>query len=118
MPFAWAVILIQVGYLGFLLNKKNSMLLSTLLTFFVGMFFIPIFECCAKYAGWWRYEVTDKMFANTPYYIILGEGLICMVLPFLFKKLQEKSVSHVALVGLLTGIWILVSYYISYNLVG
>lgn len=116
MPFAWAVILVQVGYLGYLVTKKHSMLTAFIITFLIGMCFIPVFECCAKYAGWWYYVPGQKMFANTPYYIILGEGLICFILPFLYKREWTIGTTGTLISGVLQGLWIFAAYYISYQL--
>lgn len=117
MPLAWAVILIQVGYLGGLLGMKKSLIKSIGISFIIGILFIPVFETCAKFAGWWYYESSAKLL-DTPYYIILGEGLICAALPIIFHKIARKNWLGTALTGILQGLWIFAAYYIGYLIFG
>jgi hypothetical protein len=117
MPLAWAVILIQVGYLGGLLGMRKSLPVTVGISFIIGMLFIPVFETCAKFAGWWYYESSTKIF-DTPWYIILGEGLICAALPLIFHKIPRKSWPGTALMGIFQGLWIFAAYYIGYLIFG
>lgn len=117
MPFAWAVVLTQVGYLGWLISGHKSLGFSMLATMIIGLLFIPLFEHWAFGAGWWYYRDTPMIF-NTPYYIIVAEGLICMVLPFFFKIQSHKKFSLAALFGIVQGFWIWAAYYISFTIVG
>jgi hypothetical protein len=55
-PFAWAVILIQIGYLGWLISNTEKMWISMLCTTVIGFAVIPLFEHWAKNAGWWYYQ--------------------------------------------------------------
>jgi uncharacterized protein with NAD-binding domain and iron-sulfur cluster len=118
MPFAWAVVLIQIGYIGYLYSFKKSLLRSFLFTFCIGMLFIPAFECLAKYAHWWHYTNPTNVFMNTPYYIILGEGLICFALPFIYRAQLKTTARAALLYGVIFGLWIFAAYYIAYQLVG
>jgi len=117
MPFAWAVLLIQNGYLGWLISRKEKMWVSILITTLIGFAVIPLFEHWAKAAGWWYYENTT-MILNTPYYIILEGGLICSVLPFFFKNIHKKEFKWQILLGMIEGLWIWASYFIAFKLVG
>lgn len=116
MPFAWAVVLIQVGYLGYHISNLKNMKLAVLVTFMIGMIFIPIFETCAKYAEWWYYVTSHKTFLNTPDYIILGEGLIAAFLPIIFRKEFSQNYAYAAIFGIMEGFWIYASYYLAYNI--
>lgn len=117
MPFAWSVILIQVGYLGWLISGHKSLGFSMLATTILGLLFIPLFEHWAFGAEWWFYRDTPMIF-NTPYYIILAEGLICMVLPIFFKVQAHKKFGIAVLFGILQGFWIWAAYYIAFIIVG
>ncbi len=117
MPFAWAVVLIQVGYLGWLISGHKPLWFSVLATMILGLLFIPLFEHWAFGAGWWYYQNTPMIF-NTPYYIIIAEGLICMVLPLFFKLQSHKKYLLAALFGVIQGLWIWLAYYISFNIIG
>ncbi len=116
MPFAWAVILVQVGYLGYLVSKKHNMLKAMLVSFCIGMCFIPVFETLAKYAGWWYYHPT-RMLGNTPWYIIVGEGIICFTLPFIFRKELRGSMGTSLLAGIIQGVWIWGAYWLAHTLI-
>jgi uncharacterized protein DUF6989 len=116
MPFAWAVVLVQVGYLGWMISTKKKMLEAMILCMIIGICFIPVFEQCAYYAEWWYYNPC-KMLFNTPWYIIISEGLICFFLPAIFFT-QTKSRSLLTIsFGIAEGLWILVSYFIMYHLI-
>ncbi|MDX1686299.1 MAG: hypothetical protein R3275_13765 [Saprospiraceae bacterium] len=117
MPFAWAVVLIQVGYLGWLISGHKSIWVSILATAVLGLLFIPLFEHWANSAGWWVYRDTPMIF-NTPYYIILAEGLICMTLPLFFKIQSHKNYWLAAIFGVMEGFWIWASYVIAYAILG
>jgi uncharacterized protein with NAD-binding domain and iron-sulfur cluster len=118
MPFAWAVILIQVGYLGYLYSSRKSMIHAFLFTFVLGMLFIPAFELLAKYADWWAYVDTEKMFLNTPFYIILGKVFVCLMLPIVFRLQLNMHSLFSIIAGVLTGLWIFASYYLAHLWVG
>lgn len=116
MPFAWAVVLIQVGYLGWLYSKSHSMKRAMALSFVIGMCFIPVFETCAKYALWWYYQPYALMVLNTPLYIVLGEGLIALALPLIFSRAVNQHYGYAVMAGIGQGLWIFVSYALFYKL--
>lgn len=117
MPFAWAVLLIQIGYLGWLISQKEKMWVSMLASTIIGFAVIPLFEHWAKGAGWWYY-VNTKMILNTPWYIILAEGLICCFLPLFFAHIHNKNYRWQLPLGIIEGLWIWGAYFIAYNLIG
>ncbi|MBU3676355.1 MAG: hypothetical protein FGM54_04135 [Chitinophagaceae bacterium] len=116
MPFAWAVVLVQVGYLGYLISSKVKMFEAMLLSMLIGMVFIPVFEQCAFWAEWWYYKPC-KMLLNTPWYIIMAEGIICFFLPAIFFVETQKRIIATVLFGLAQGLLIFIAYYISYKLI-
>jgi hypothetical protein len=115
MPFAWAVVLLHVGYLAQLIGHNKNIFIITLLGAAIGFGFIPLFEECAYYAEWWYYNPC-KMFLHTPWYIMLGEGLICAVLPVVYSKISEISWTKTFFFGILEGLWIFVCYFIMYHI--
>jgi hypothetical protein len=116
MPFAWAVVLIQVGYLGWMISTKKKMIEAMILCAIIGICFIPVFEQCAYYANWWYYNPC-KMLLNTPWYIIVSEGLICFFLPIIFFfESKRSSLSSIGF-GIAEGLWIFASYYIMYKII-
>lgn len=116
MPFAWAVILIQIGYLGWLISREEKMWVSIIATTLIGFAVIPMFEHWAKDAGWWYY--TDcRMIFNTPWYIILAEGMICSFMPLFFSHIHQKKFVLQLPLGIIQGLWIWLSYFIAYKLI-
>ena len=119
MPIAWAVILVQIGYLGYYLSLRRGLFFATILTGLIGGAIIPIYEYSAKGAGWWLYEDLHRMFLNaTPYYIILGEFLLALALPGFLILCQRKQFYWALPLGAAMGIWIWIAYFISFSLVG
>jgi hypothetical protein len=117
MPFAWAVVLVQVGYLGWLISEKKNVIEGMILCFIIGICFIPVFEQCAYFANWWYYNPC-KMLFNTPWYIIISEGFICLLLPLMFHYLSEHNNKwlFVLTLGALEGVCIFISYFFIYHL--
>ena len=115
MPLAWAVILIQIGYLGWLISNKEKMWISMLCSIVIGFAVIPLFEHWAKNAGWWYYQ-NCKMIGNTPWYIILAEGLICSLLPLFYKYIYERNYGWQLILGVSEGLWIWLSYFIAFHI--
>jgi hypothetical protein len=117
MPFAWAVLLIQIGYLAWLIAREEKMWVSIIAATLIGFAVIPLFEHWAKNAEWWYY-INTKMIFNTPWYIILAEGLICSFLPFFFVHIHQKNYRWQLGLGVIEGLWIWGSYFIAFSLVG
>ncbi len=116
MPFAWAVLLIQIGYLGWLISLEEKMWVSIIATTIIGFAVIPLFEHWAKGAGWWYY-VNCSMIGNTPWYIILAEGMICSFMPLFFRHIHQRHYVFQLPLGIIQGLWIWLSYFIAYNLI-
>lgn len=116
MPFAWAVVLVEVGYLGWMISNKVKMVEAMLICMVIGFCFIPIFEQCAYYAGWWYY-VPCKMLFNTPWYIIAAEGIICFFLPILFYFETKFKWSSALLFGIFEGLVIYAAYWFTFKII-
>lgn len=114
MPFAWAVVITQIGYLGWLISSREKLWETIILSFFIGTAMIPLYEHWAHKANWWKY-IDCRMLADTPYYIVIGEGIICSMLPLFYEKLaQTNRVFYFVMGGVLFGFWIWLAYYLSY----
>jgi hypothetical protein len=116
MPLAWAVILVQIGYLCWLISNEEKMIVTIGISVLIGFAVIPLFEHWAKAAGWWYY-VRCSMIGNTPWYIILAEGLICSVLPLFFRHIHHRHYAIQLVLGIIQGLWIWASYFIAYRVV-
>ncbi|MEQ8471128.1 MAG: hypothetical protein RIC35_08080 [Marinoscillum sp.] len=118
MPFAWANVIIQLGYYGILLsNWKNWGVASIILGIGGGMY-IPLYEHLAKDAGWWWYHQNVAMVFNAPVYVIICEGLISLSLPFLLVRSSNKSLITTAIYGIICGVWIYLSALIAFKIGG
>jgi len=114
MPFAWTMVLTNIGLAGYFLLYKEPKWLAVLITVLIGAIVIPLFEHWAKGAGWWFYR-DSKMIWDVPYYIILGEGLICAFLGIIINYLNHHRFRNFIFFGILQGLWIWVSYYIAFR---
>jgi hypothetical protein len=118
MPFAWALVLTQLGYLGWLLSYRWNMWKVMLFGAVCGAVIIPYYEFLAKNAKWWYYLLPEKQFLNTPYLIILGEAIIIAILPPVFRKIEKLKPIHSIILGIFVGLWIWSSYFIAYLITG
>jgi hypothetical protein len=118
MPFAWANVLIQLGYYGLLLSKWKGWPAASIILGLAGACYIPLYEHLAKDAGWWWYNLNTPMIFNAPIYVIVCEGLISLSLPFLLTRSSNKGLGFAALMGLLGGVWIYLSAILAFVMSG
>lgn len=117
MPFSWMVVLIQIGYIGFLINKKKPLLFTSMVVGVLGCCIIPFYEFLAIQAGWWHYEHT-AMIGPVPIYIFVAEGLLMLTIPDLFDRTEKASYGKITLLGLIQGLVMWVACIIAWNLTG
>lgn len=117
MPFSWMVVLIQIGYIGFLINKKKSLLITSIIVGILGCCIIPLYEFLAIHAGWWHYENT-KMLGPVPVYIFVAEGLLMLTIPDLFDRTEKASYGQITLFGIIQGLVMWLACVVAWNLTG
>lgn len=117
MPFSWMVVLIQIGYIGFLINKKKSLLITSILVGILGCCIIPFYEFLAIHAQWWHYANT-KMIGPVPIYIFVAEGLLMLTIPDLFDRTETSSWGKITLLGIAQGLVMWLACIIAWNLTG
>jgi hypothetical protein len=117
MPFAWMIVVTQLGYFGWWMAKRWGVAIASLLIALFGAVNIPLYEQWAKNAGWWYYRNTPLL-GNTPWYIIGGEFLITLSLPAAIMFLEKRHWSLSICAGICQGLWIWVSYVIAFRLLG
>lgn len=116
MPFAWSNVLVQLSFVGVLLTDKFGLLKASIILCIAGGMYIPVYEHLAYDAGWWSYNNDTIMVFNAPLYVIVCEALISLSLPgIIYFSEHNKAVKSLGL-GLLLGIWILLSAYIAVRL--
>ena len=113
MPLSWAIALTQLGYYSLLLVRWKNLKVATALMAISGGMYIPMYENLAKNAGWWWYQ-NCSMLSNAPYYIIICEALLSLTLPFLVYTIAKKDWKWAIILGILEGIWILISAIIAF----
>lgn len=117
MPIAW------LGMLGFgqsaviLASRRLSKVGTALFAAVTLGVYIPIYEAIAASAGWWHY-VRTPMLGPVPAYILLGEALLALSLPWAMDRLSRCGPAGAITLGVMQGIWIGLSYGLAYRIVG
>jgi hypothetical protein len=114
MPFAWEIVAVQFGYVGlWLWQRFNRWGLATI--GILGAINIPYYEEMARRINWWEYR-DCRMMSHTPYYIILGELGIAILLAILAKRLTRGHWTTAIWAGVAGGAGIFVCYAVAYGL--
>lgn len=117
MPFAWTLVLAQLGVVGGWLAQRMSLVKATLVTAFLGGSMIPLYEHLAYQARYWWY-VDTPMVLHAPLYIIVSEFLLSLPLVWMYGAALKRPVGFSAFLGLLAGLWMIPSVLIAWWLVG
>jgi Domain of unknown function (DUF6989) len=112
MPFAWEIVAVQLSYLGLRLWKRYGGL-GLLLVGMLGAINIPYYEEMARRIHWWSYSGC-RMLSYTPWYIIVGEFGIAIVLTLLAKPLRHRGGIPTIVLGFAGGAGIFICYAIAY----
>jgi hypothetical protein len=80
---------VQFGYIGLRLWEHLGKL-GLIIIGFLGAINIPFYEEMARRIHWWQYSAC-RMISFTPWYIILGEFGIALVLALLARTLRRGS---------------------------
>lgn len=117
MPFAWTLVIAQLGVVGGWLAQRMSRLRATLLCALLGGSMIPVYEHLAWQAGYWWYERTP-MVMHAPLYIILAEFLLVLPLVWMHGVAMRSALWVSAALGVAAGLWMLPSVQVAWWLVG
>ena len=114
MPFAWEIVAVQFGYLGlWLWERFGGWGLAGI--GLLGAINIPYYEEMARRINWWQYD-NCHMLSYTPYYIILGEFGIAILLAVLAKQLTRGTWTTALLAGASGGAGIFICYAVAYGI--
>lgn len=114
MPFAWEVVAVQFGYVGlWLWNRLKGW--GLVANGLLGAINIPYYEEMARQINWWQYS-NCRMLSYTPYYIILGEFGIAIMLAILAKRLTNSTWAHAFFTGASGGVGIFLCYAFAYGI--
>jgi hypothetical protein len=112
MPFAWEVVAVQLGYLGLRLVERFHALGFVLIAA-LGAVNIPYYEEMAQRIHWWRYSGCP-MLLHTPWYIIIGEGLIGAAFAACALPLRRLRAVLTLVMGVVAGAAIFAGYAIGW----
>lgn len=117
MPFAWALVLSQLGIVGGWLAQRLSLAKATVACALLGASMIPLYEHLAKDAGYWWYTKTP-MIIDAPLYIIVAEFLLSLPLVWMSRVAPARPWPFSALLGAVLGLWMIPSVQLAWWLVG
>jgi uncharacterized protein DUF6989 len=112
MPLAWEIVAVQFGYVGLRLWERFGKI-GLLMIGLLGAINIPFYEEMARRIHWWQYSGC-RMISFTPWYIILGEFGIAIVLASLARKLRRGSWRMAIVGGIAGGLSIFACYAIAF----
>lgn len=104
MPFAWAVVLVQLSAVGFWLYNRLGWCRATILIAVISSINIPIYEHLAKNAQYWFYQHTPMLF-DAPYYVIAAEFLLALPLAWMAKRSVNRPLGWSVSLGVVEGAW-------------
>ena len=113
MPFACEIVVVQFGYVGLWLWRRFDRW-GLIAIGLLGAINIPYFEEMAQRINWWEYS-NCRMLSNTPYYIILGEFGIALLLAIFAKKVVRSSLISIVWLGLAGGAGVFICSAIAYG---
>ena len=111
---ALGLVAVQFGYIGLRLWERFGKL-GLLMIALIGAINIPFYEEMARRIHWWQYS-RCRMISFTPWYIILGEFGIALVLALLARTLRRGSWRMALFAGLIGGISIFACYAIAFSI--
>ena len=117
MPFGWAMLLFQYGYVAVRLGEIIGTAKTTLLLVVFGASMTPWYEELAWYTQHWHYQ-GSPMIGHTPYWVPLSYSLIMVGVGILTPRFRNASPLAWAGLGVILGAIIFCSGYISHALVG
>lgn len=114
MPFAWEIVAVQFGYAGlYLWNRSGGW--GLVANGCLGAVNIPYYEEMARQINWWQYS-NCLMLSYTPYYIILGEFGITILLAILANRLTTGTWASPLVTGTVGGVGIFLCYALAYGI--
>lgn len=117
MPFAWTMVLLQIGGLASWFVERFSVPVAGVLTAVAAGVNIPIYEHLAKGADWWYYKETPMLF-DAPYYVIFAEFLLAVPLAWFAKRVTEGPLSRAAVLGAVEAVVMFVASVIAFKVLG
>ncbi|HJT19221.1 MAG TPA: hypothetical protein VJ746_02045 [Nitrospira sp.] len=115
MPLAWEVVAVQFATVGLWLRRRFDGW-GLIAVGLLGAVNIPYYEEMARHINWWQYAGC-RMVSYTPYYIILGEFGIAIILALLAKRVARGDWVTALQAGAGGGAGIFFCYAVAYGLI-
>lgn len=111
---AWPAMTMELAFLGaWLVQRLGWLGIGACCA--LGMIMIPGYDELALRLHWWRYGHA-RLFLHTPYFVIVAEGLLAGAIGWASYQLQRRRWWWALLAGALTGVYLLVTTWVSYLL--
>ncbi len=120
MPLSWALVLMQLGYLGWRLRGLVPRLplgMACALAGICGGLLVPFYEEMAYHARWWQYAVAPRI-GHTPFYVMLFEGAVAASLPLVLHQVERRPLRRALFAGAIVGLWMPWAALFSWLLIG
>ena len=117
MPFGWALLMFQYGYVAVRLSEVIGTTKSTLLLIVFGASMTPWYEELAWHTQHWHYQ-GSPMIGHTPHWVPLSYSLILASVGILTPKFRNLSTIRWVGLGVILGGIIFCSGFLSHALLG
>ena len=117
MPFSWGLAFVTSGAIALTLYRKIGHWKSILAVAVMSGLYMPFYEGMAAGAQWWYYKDVPAI-GPVPWFVILGEALLALVLPWIAFQLTKRTMRWAVIFGVFEGIFIWITTEIAIRLVG
>lgn len=118
MPFCWALIFVTNGTVAVFLFQKFGGPKAALGMALLSGLYIPGFEALAARAQWWHYEHVPFFLGLAPSFVVLGEALLALPLPWMCVALARRPLGIAVGLGVVEGLVVWLTTIIALKLVG
>jgi hypothetical protein len=118
MPFCWALIFVTNGTVAVFLFQKFGGAKAALGMALLSGLYIPGFEALAAKALWWHYEHVPMFLGLAPRFVVLGEALLALPLPWLCVALARRGFGVAVGLGVVEGLVVYLTTRLALAIVG
>ncbi len=118
MPFSWALIFVTNGTVALWFQQKLGGWKAALAMAAASGLYIPGFEAIAAKADWWYYQNVPMLLGLAPLFVVLGEALLALPLPWASQAMQKRGFAFAAALGAGEGLFVWLTTIIALAVVG
>jgi hypothetical protein len=104
MPFTWALVFVTTGAIALHLWQRVGPAKATVAMAVISGLYIPGFEAIAAKADWWFYRDVRMLFGLAPIFVVLGEALLALPLPWMASRMANGGDRTAAALGAVEGL--------------